>query len=85
MMGRPIGGSRSGVRLYGELLAAGFTPLSTGASDWSLAATETNYEPSVLTVLRALLGMIYREMVVQHDGLRPAPMICPNSNPVRLV
>ncbi len=71
VMGRPIAGSRSGTRLYGELLSKGFVLLSSGASDWSLTATDTRYRPSVLTVLRALLGTIYREMVVQHDGSRP--------------
>jgi hypothetical protein len=68
--GRPIAGSRSGRRIYEALPSVGLTPISVGASDWSLSPTRAVYRPYIRTVLFALLGMIYAEMVEQSNAGR---------------
>jgi SAM-dependent methyltransferase len=64
--GVPIAGSRAGTKLVDRLADSGFTILCCGASDWSLSAVNGAYPPHLRTVLKALIGMIYNEMVVQH-------------------
>lgn len=68
--GRPIAGSRSGRRLYDSLHSFGLSPVSVGASDWSLSPERGAYRAYVRTILWSLVGMIYSEMATHHDSGR---------------
>jgi SAM-dependent methyltransferase len=61
--GGMTGGSRTGSRLYGELLEQGFSIAAWGSSDWTVVPKEGRYKPGEWAFVRAILHMIYREGV----------------------
>jgi SAM-dependent methyltransferase len=59
--GRKTGGSMSGRRLYGALLAGGFAILGMGSSDWNVFPSEGVYTEEQRLFLTAMLSMIEGE------------------------
>ena len=59
--GLPVGGSRTGSRIYNILIDRGFVIEGFGASDWSVFPWDGRYAGSEALLLRRIVQNIYRE------------------------
>jgi hypothetical protein len=73
--GRPAGESRTGRRLFHNLLAAGAPALAAGSSDWVVyPGPDGNYPADEAYFLRSILNTIRDALRNRQDRVKPADL-----------